>query len=105
MNNLKRKILKRAYAQPKLPIGGLANLISPGGRTVSDVQHLVDGGYLLNNNGLELSTKKGLACIDSSSLRNRMKRVGKGVLLILVLPVLAVVIGNWLWNLIQAILF
>ena len=100
MNNLKLKILERAYANPGLSIGGLADRISRGPKTEQEVQHLVDKGYLLDHNGLELS-KKGFACVDSGSFRNRTILVGKYVLTT-VLSVVAVLIGNWLWHLIQS---
>ena len=102
MNNLKRKILERAYAQPGLTIGGLADAISPGPRTEQEVRHLVEKGYLLDDSGLELSNK-GFACINSASFRNRAKRVGN-LVRVLAVSVVAVVIGNWLWNLIQSAL-
>ena len=79
MNNLKLKILEHAYARPGLTIGGLADAISRGKKTEADVRHLVEKGYLLDDRGLELS-KKGYACIDSASSRNRAKRAGKWVL-------------------------
>ena len=100
MNNLKLKILERAYASPGFTVGGLADSISRGPRTEQDVQYLVDKGYLLNDRGLELSNK-GLACIDSASFRNRTIRIGKYALGI-ALSVVAVVVGNWLWSLIQS---
>ncbi len=100
MNNLKLKILERAYARPGLTIGGLADAVSRGHRTEEEVRYLVEKGFLLNERGIKLS-EKGLACIDSSSLRNRMKRTGKGLLGI-AMSVIAVVIGNWLWGLIQS---
>ena len=99
MNNLKLKILEHAYAQPGLTEGGLADAISRGPKTEQEVRYLVEKRFLLDHSGLEL-TKKGLACIDSSSFTNRAKRVGKWVLGI-ASSVVAVVIGNWLWNLIQ----
>ena len=98
MNNLKLQILERAYGHPGFTIGGLADSISRGRRTEQEIQCLVDKGYLRNHEGLQLS-KKGFACIDSSSNRNRAIRLGKGVLGI-ALSVVAVVIGNWLWHLI-----
>ena len=101
MNNIKLKILERAYAEPGLTIGGLADSIGRGLRTEQEVQYLVDNGYLLDTyKGLELSNE-GFACINSASLRNRTNRVGK-CLLAFALSVVAVVIGNWLWNLIQS---
>ena len=99
MNNLKLQILEHAYAQPGLTVGGLADAISRGPKTEADVRYLVDKGYLLDHRGLELS-KKGYACIDSGSSINRAKRVGKWLLGIAA-SVVAVVIGNWLWNFIQ----
>ena len=100
MNNLKLKILERVYAEPGLSIGGLADAISRGPGTVEEIGYLVEKGYLLDDRGLTLS-KKGFACIDSASFRNRAKRVGKIVAGIAV-SVVAVVIGNWLWGLIQS---
>ena len=100
MNNLKLKILEHAYARPGLTIGGLADSISRGPKTEHEVRYLVEKGFLLDHSGLELS-EKGLACIDSASLRNQAKRVGKWVLGIAT-SVVAVVMGNWLWNLIQS---
>ena len=101
MNNLELRLLERAYAEPGLTIGRLADTISRGHRAEQEVRYLVARGYLLNvGRGLELSNK-GLACIDSASLRNRTKRVGKGLVTI-ALSVAAVVIGNWLWALIQS---
>ena len=100
MNNLKLKILERAYAQPDLTIGGLADAISRGPRTEQQIRHLVEKGYLLDHSGLELSNK-GFAYINSASFRNRAKRVGK-LVRVLAVSVVAVVIGNWLWNLIQS---
>ena len=100
MNNLKLRILERAYAEPHLTVGGLADRISRGRRTEEDVRHLVKKGYLLDERGLELSDK-GLACIDSGSSRNRAKRIGKWVLG-MAASVLAVLTGNWLWSLIQS---
>lgn len=102
MNNLKLKILEYAYTRPGLTIGGLADSIAPGQRTEQDVRHLVNRGYLLDERGLELSNK-GLACVDSASLRNRAKRLGKSVLG-LALSVVAVVVGNWIWRLTQSFL-
>lgn len=96
MSNLKLKILEYVYARPHLSIGGLADAISRGHRAEEDVSKLVKKGYLLDHGGLILS-KKGLACIDSASFKNRAKRVGTWVL-----GVVAVVIGNWLWSLIQS---
>lgn len=95
------RILERAHVRPNFNVYGLADSISPGRRTEEDIRYLLKKGYLRNKDALQL-TEKGLACIDSSSPSNRMKRVGKGLLLFLVLPVLAVMIGNWLWDLIQA---
>ncbi|MDD9997809.1 MAG: hypothetical protein OXQ89_08710 [Rhodospirillaceae bacterium] len=100
MNNLKLQILKGAYARPGYTIGGLADTISRGRRTEEEIRHLLEKGYLLDGSGIELS-KKGLACIDSASFRNRMRRIGKGTLG-LVMSVVAVVIGNWIWGLIQS---
>ena len=100
MNNLKLKILERAYACPGLSIGGLADRISRGPKTEQEVQYLVDKGYLLYADGISLSNK-GLACVDSASFRNRTILVGKYVLTT-VLSVVAVLIGNWLWHLIQS---
>ena len=100
MNNLKLQILEHAYARPGLTKGGLADAISRGPKTEQEVCYLVEKGFLLDHSGLELS-KKGLACIDSSSFKNRAKQVGKWVLGIAA-SVVAVVIGNWLWNLIQS---
>ncbi len=100
VNNLKLRILERAYARPGLTVGGLADRISQGPRAEQEVRDLVARGYLLNERGIEISSK-GLACIDSASLRNRAKRLGKG-LLGLAVSVVAVVIGNWLWGLIQS---
>lgn len=100
MNNLKLKILERVYAEPWLTVGGLADQISPGRRTESDIQDLVKKGYLVNERGLHLS-EKGLACIDSASPRNRMIRVAKFVLA-MAATVVTVVTGNWLWSLIQS---
>ena len=96
MSNFKLKILEYVYARPHLGIGGLADIISRGSRTGQEVRSLVEKGYLLNRNGLTLS-KRGIACIDSASFRNRAKQVGTWVL-----GVVAVVIGNWLWSLIQS---
>lgn len=100
MNNLKLKILERVYAQPWLTVGGLADQISPGPRTEEDIRDLVKKGYLRYDRGLHLS-QKGLACIDSSSLRNRMIRVVKFVLA-MAATIVTVVTGNWLWGLIQS---
>ena len=100
MNNLKLKILERAYAEPHLTVGGLADRISPGPMTQQEVRYLVKKGYLCEDRGLTLSDK-GLACIDSASFRNRALWLGKGVLGVAV-SVVAVVIGNWLWYLIQS---
>ena len=100
MNNLKLKILEQVYVQPWLTVGGLADRISPGRGTEKDIQHLVKKGYLRNERGLHLSAK-GLACIDSSSLRNRMIGVAKFVLA-MAATVVTVVTGNWLWSLIQS---
>lgn len=102
MNNLKLKILEQAHARPGVTVGGLADAISRGPKTEADVHYLVEKGYLLNDRGLALS-KKGFAYIDSVSSRNRAKRVGKWVLGIAA-SVVAVVIGNWLWGLIQSYL-
>lgn len=100
MNNLNLRILERAYACPGLSIGGLADSISRGPKTEQEVQSLVDKGYLLYADGISLS-KKGLACVDSASVRNRAIRVGKCVLTT-ALSVVAVLIGNWLWHLMQS---
>ena len=100
MNDLKLQILEGAYAQPGYTIGGLADTISRGRRTEEEIRQLVKNGYLLDVQGIELS-KKGLACINSASFRNRTKRLGKGTLG-LAMSVVAVVIGNWLWSLIQS---
>ena len=100
MNNLKLRLLERAYARPGLTIGGLADGVSRGRRTEEEVRRLLEKGYLTDECGLELSAK-GLACIDSASLGNRMVRIGKGALG-LALSVVAVVIGNWIWSLIQS---
>ena len=96
MSNLKLKILEYVYARPHLSIGGLADAISPGSRTEQEIRNLVEKGYLVDHGGLRLS-KRGIACIDSASFKNRAKRVGTWVL-----GVVAVVIGNWLWSLIQS---
>ena len=100
MNNLKLRILERAYAEPGLTIGGLADRISRGRRTEREVRYLVEKGYLVDERGVELSDK-GLACIDSGSSRDRVKRVGKWMLG-MVASVVAVVTGNWLWELIRS---
>lgn len=100
MNNLKMKILEHVYARPHLTIGGLADDISPGRRTEQDVRYLLEKGYLVEDMGLQLS-KKGLACIDSASPRNRLVRMGKWALGIIA-SVVAVVVGSWLWDLIQS---
>lgn len=102
MNNLKLKILEYAYSRPGLSIGGLADAISRGPKTEQEIRYLLERGFLLDHRGLELS-RKGVACIDSASLRNRAKWVGKWVLGIAA-SVVAVVIGNWLWDLIQSLL-
>ena len=99
LNNLKLQILEGANARPGYSIGGLADTISRGRRTEEEIHYLVEKGYLLNAKGIELSNK-GFACIDSASFRNRMKLIGKGTLG-LAMSVVAVVIGNWLWGLIQ----
>ena len=98
MSNLKLKILEYVYARPHLSVGGLADVISPGSRTEQEVQNLLKKGYLVDRGGLQLS-KKGIACIDSASFKNRAKRVGTWVL-----GVVAVVIGNWIWSLIRSAL-
>ena len=85
---------------PRLDQRGLADSISRGPKTEQWVQDLVDKGYLLNDNGLGLSNK-GFALVDSASFRNRAMRVGKCVLRT-GLSVVAVLIGNWLWHLIQS---
>ena len=100
MNNLKLKILEHVYARPGLSIGGLADAISPGPNTEQEVRYLLEKGFLFDHRGLELS-KKGFACIDSASFKNRAKRIGQWALGIAG-SVVAVVIGNWLWNLIQS---
>lgn len=100
MSNLKLKILERVYAQPWLTVGGLADQISPGPRTEKIIQDLLKKGYLRYERGLHLSDK-GLACIDSSSLRNRVIRVVKFVLA-MAATIVTVVTGNWLWSLIQS---
>lgn len=100
MNNTKLRILERAYAQPHLTVGGMADRVGGGRRTERDVRHLVEKGYLLHERGLELSDK-GFACIDSGSTRNRAKRVAKWALG-MAASVLAVVTGNWLWDLIRS---
>ena len=102
MNNLKVRILERAFAHPGLTVGGLADGISQGARTEQDVRHLLESGHLIDSGGVRLSSK-GLARIDSASFRNRAKRFVKGVLGIVV-SVVAVVTGNWLWSLIQSFL-
>ena len=96
MSNLKLKILEYVYARPHLTIGGLADVISRGSRTEQEIRKLLEKGYLFDRGGLQVS-KKGIACIDSASFKNRAKRVGTWVL-----GVVAVVIGNWLWSLIQS---
>ena len=100
MNNLKLRILEQAYAKPHLTVGGLADSIGPGYRTEQEVRYLVKKGYLLDDRGLVLS-EKGLACIDSASLKNRTKRIGKWILGIAT-SVVAVIIGKWIWELIQS---
>lgn len=100
MNNLKLRLLERDYARPGLTEGGLADGVSRGRRTEEEVRRLLEKGYLTDECGLEL-TAKGLACIDSASLGNRMMRIGKGALGV-ALSVLAVLIGNWIWSLIQS---
>ena len=100
MSNLKLKVLEYANARPHLTIGGLADAISPGARTEQEIRHLVKKGYLLNHSGLTLS-KRGIACIDSASFKNRAKRVGTWVLGVAA-SVVALVISNWLWSLIQS---
>ena len=100
MNNLKMKILERVYAEPWLTVGGLADRISPGRRTEKDIQDLVKKGYLLDKRGLHLS-EKGLACIDSSSRKNRMIQVGK-YLLAMAGGVVIAVAAQWLWSLFQS---
>ena len=100
MNNLNTKILERVYAEPWLTVGGLADRISPGRRTEKTIQDFVKKGYLLDNRGLQVS-KKGLACIDSSSRRNRMMRIGKYVLAMAGGVVIAVA-AQWLWSLFQS---
>ena len=52
MSNLKLRILERAYAEPGLSIGGLADAISRGPTTEEEVDRLVEQGYLLNDRGL-----------------------------------------------------
>ena len=66
MNNLKLKILERAYAEPGLTIGGLADATSCRPTTEQEIRYLVEQGYLLDDRGLKLSNK-GFACIDSAS--------------------------------------
>ena len=77
MNNLNLKILEHVYAKPWLTVGGLADQISPGRRTEEEIQNLVKKGYLRNETGLHYFGERLLACINSSSLRNRMIRVVK----------------------------
>ena len=100
MNNLQLRILERAYARPGLTIGGLADAVSRGRRTEEEVRHLLEKGYLQKERGMELSAK-GLACIDSASPRNWIMRIGKGALGV-ALSVVVVVLGNWIWSLIQS---
>ena len=100
MNNLKLRILERAHAHPSFTMGGLADRIGRSPATEKAVLELVEKGYLRNDYGLELSAK-GMACIDSSSFRNRAKRVGTWVLGIAA-SVAAVVMGNLLWGLMQS---
>ena len=102
MNNLNLKILEQVYAKPWLTVGGLADQISPGRRTEEEIQNLLRKGYLRNERGLHIS-EKGLACINSSSLRNRMIRIAKFVLA-MAATVVTVVTGNWIWSLIQSVL-
>ena len=78
MNSIKLKILERVHAEPGLTIGGTwADTISRGPRTEQEVRYLIKKGYLLDEKGLELS-RKGLACIDSDSMRNRTKTGRQG---------------------------
>ena len=102
MNNIKLNILKRVYTKPWLTRGGLIDAIGDPNRTERDIRYLIEKGYLLDHPGMVL-TDKGYACIDSGSVRNHAKRLGLGVLGLIV-SVVAVVIGNWLWGLIQSAL-
>ena len=100
MNNLDLNILERAHARPDLSRWGLIDSIGRSRQTERRVDRLIANGYLsTDSGGIELS-KKGLASIDSSSLRNRSVTVGKGALAIAA-SVVAVVIGNWLWSMLQ----
>ena len=102
MNNIKLKILNHVNTNPWLTRGGLVDAIGGRARTEQDIRYLVEKGYLVDRDGMEL-TDRGFACINSGSFRNRAKRLGQGALGLLV-SVIAVVIGNWLWGLIQSVL-
>ena len=102
MNNIKLKILEYVSTHDWLTRGGLLDAMGGRARTEQDIRYLVDKGYLLDSGSVEL-TEKGFACIDSGSFRNRTIQIVKGVLGIVV-SVLIVVAGNWLWELIQPFL-
>ena len=95
MNNINLRILEKLYARPDLSIGGLEDVIGPGPRTRQAIAKLIDDGYLLNDHRLELSDK-GFRRIDSSSPRNRLRRLGSTV----VIPLAVVVAGSAIWYLI-----
>ena len=102
MNNLKLKILEHVSAHPFLSRGGLIDAMGGRGRTDLDIGFLIEKGYLVESRSMEL-TDKGFACIDSGSIRNRMKRIG-AVAVGIIVSVIAVVIGNWLWDLLRPVL-
>ena len=99
MNNLKLKILEHVSTHPFLSRGGLIDAMGGRERTDQDIAYLIEKRYLVDSRSMELA-EKGLAYIDSGSVRNRMKRSG-AVALGIIVSVIAVVIGNWLWDLLR----
>ena len=123
MTRLELRILRSASDYPELSVRGLASAAtSPvplnrveaesgvsvsavARRRVRDaeavVRKLIERGSLeMSDDGVVL-TQKGDAIVDPASRRNRGLRALRWFLVCLVLPVVAVVVGNFIWSLIE----
>ena len=123
MTRLELRILQSASDYPELSVRGLATAAtSPvpldrgeaeSGVSVSAVvrqqvrdaegvvRKLMERGFLeMSDDGVVL-TPKGVAVVDPASRRNRGLRALRWFLVCLVLPVVAVVVGNFIWSLVE----
>lgn len=123
MTRLELRILQSASDYPELSVRGLASAAtSPvplnrveaesgvsvsavARRRVRDtegvVRKLIERGFLDKSDDGVVLTPRGVVIVDPTSFRNRGIRALRGILVCLVLPVVAVVVGNFIWSLVE----